>query len=639
MDNKLYNKDSIESLSPLEFTRLRPGVYAGDTTYSTQLLVEIVSNAIDEFNLGHGTGIEVVINNDEKTVSVTDHGQGFLVNEIREDGKTVLEAAFSVLNTSGKYREDGTYEGTSLGSFGVGSKITTYLSHWLVAKTVRDGKYEIVRFEEGVFNTRKVGKVDNPKVKSGTEVVWQPSEEFFTHPEVDIKYVKTLFETLTCLCPGLTIKLTEIENQKTEITTYISKNGLDDYVDNKVGDKEILRHRLSVNYHNGKNKMNAVLTYANGYSSTIVPYVNTGLTESGPHITSFKTVITREFNKFFKEKNWIKEKEANLTGEDIQEGMYLVFNLTIAGVTYDAQVKSRVVNIETKEFMQEFAVELQQWLRTNEKEIKALADKALSARKAREAAKKARDSVRGKAEKKAVLKMPSKLTDAWSKERTKCELFIAEGDSATGGIKEARDNEFQAVLPVRGKIINCWKTSLDKILANAEIRDMIKAFGFDINAKTGKVVYDESKLRYDKIIISADADVDGCHIQSLFYTFIWSFVPELITNGHIYATVPPLFKVTIGKEYYYVKDEKALEEFKITHSGRKLTINRLKGLGEMDPDELGETILDQNNRNIKQITVTDVSKATDLFERLMGASADLRKKYIVEHAGEVEIYE
>ena len=385
--------------------------------------------------------------------------------------------------------------------------------------------------------------------------------------------------------------------------------------------------------------MNAVLTYANGYSSTIVPYVNTGLTESGPHITAFKTVITREFNKFFKEKNWIKEKEANLTGEDIQEGMYLVFNLTTAGVTYDAQVKSRVVNIETKEFMQEFAAELQNWLRTNEKEIKNIADKALSARKAREAAKKARDSVRGKAEKKAVLKMPSKLTDAWSKERTKCEIFIAEGDSATGGIKEARDNEFQAVLPVRGKIINCWKTGLDKILANAEIRDMIKAFGFDINAKTGKVVYDESKLRYDKIIISADADVDGRHIQSLFYTFIWSFVPELIYNGHVYATIPPLFKVTIGKEYHYVKDEEALEEFKRNHSGRKLVVNRLKGLGEMDSDELGETILDQNNRNIKQITVEDATKATDLFEQLMGASADLRKKYIVEHAGEVEIYE
>lgn len=449
MSNKLYNKDSIESLSPLEFTRLRPGVYAGDTTYSTQLLIEIVSNAIDEFNLGHGNQIGVIIDNNDKTITVRDYGQGFLVNEVREDGKTVLEAAFSVLNTSGKYREDGTYEGTSLGSFGVGSKITTYLSHWLCVTTCRDGKFESIKFNEGIFEERKTGTLENPE--TGTIVQWQPSEEFFTHPEVDIKAVKKLFETLTCLCPGLTIKLVEIEGQKDETTTYLSQNGLDDYVDKNVGDKEILKNRLSLNYQNGKNKMNAVLTYANGYSSTIVPYVNTGLTESGPHITAFKTVITREFNKFFREKNWIKEKESNLSGEDIQEGLYLVFNLTTSGVTYDAQVKSRVVNIETKEFMQEFSLQLQNWLKKNEKEIKNLADKALSARKAREAAKKARDSIRNKAEKKAVLKMPSKLTDAWSKDREKCELFIAEGDSATGGIKEARDNEFQAVLPVRGK--------------------------------------------------------------------------------------------------------------------------------------------------------------------------------------------
>ena len=508
MSNKLYNKDSIESLSPLEFTRLRPGVYAGDTTYSTQLLVEILSNAIDEFNLGHGNQIDVIVNSNDKTVAVTDHGQGFLVNEIREDGKTVLEAAFSVLNTSGKYREDGTYEGTSLGSFGVGSKITTYLSHWLEVCTQRDGKYELIRFNEGVFESRDTGTTESQTL-SGTSVVWQPSEEFFTHPEVDIKYVKSLFETLTCLCPGLIIKLTEFDGQKEETTTYVSKDGLDDYVNAHLGDKEILKNRLSINYHNGKNKMNAVLTYANGYSANIVPYVNTGLTESGPHITAFKTTITREFNKFFREKGWLKEKDTNLSGEDIQEGLYLVFNLTTSGVTYDAQVKSRVVNIETKEFMQEFSSQLQNWLKANEKEIKNLADKALSARKAREAAKKARDSIRNKAEKKAVLKMPSKLTDAWSKDREKCEIFIAEGDSATGGIKEARDNEFQAVLPVRGKILNCWKTGLDKILANAEIRDMIKAFGFDINVKTGKVVYDESKLRYDKIIISADADIDG----------------------------------------------------------------------------------------------------------------------------------
>ena len=636
MSNKLYNKDSIESLSPLEFTRLRPGVYAGDTTYSTQLLVEIVSNAIDEFNLGHGNTIEVCLLEEDNEIIVQDYGQGFLINEVREDGKTVLEAAFSVLNTSGKYREDGTYEGTSLGSFGVGSKITTYLSNWLTVTSTRDGKYEKIWFNEGVFDKREVGSTNEA---SGTIVHWKPSAEFFTNPQVDVKAIKSLFETLTCLCPGLIIVLKEFKKDGNEQITYVSKHGLEDYVDTHVGDKEIIKNRLSINYQNGKNKMSAVLTYSSNYSATIVPYVNTGLTESGPHITAFKTAITREFNKFFREKEWLKEKDANLSGEDIQEGLYLVFNLTASGVTYDAQVKSRVVNIDTKDFMQEFSAQLQVWLNANAKEIKSIADKALNARKAREAAKKARDNIRKKTEKKAVLKMPSKLTDAWSKDRAKCEVFITEGDSATGGLKETRNNEFQAVLPVRGKILNVWKAGLDKVLANAEIRDMINAFGFDIDVKTGKIIFDESKLRYGKIIICADADIDGRHIQSLFYTFVWSFIPDLIKKGYVYATVPPLFKVTIGKEYFYIKDEIALEEFRKKHSNHKMVVNRLKGLGEMSPDELGETIVDINNRNIKQITVEDCDKATALFEQLMGASAELRKKYIIEHAGEVEYYE
>ena len=291
-DKKLYNKDSIESLSPLEFTRLRPGVYAGDTTYSTQLLVEIVSNAVDEFRLGHGNLIKVDIQND--IITVTDYGQGFLVNEIRDDGKTVLEAAFSVLNTSGKYREDGTYEGTSLGSFGIGSKITTFLSHWLEVQTWRDGKSELVRFNEGVFKDRSIKNNDNG-IPSGTMIKWQPSEEFFTHTTVEIAKIQDLFQTITCLCPGLTIEL----SNNGEITKYYSEHGLNDLVDKAVKDKEIISNRFNMNFTEGKNKMDMVLTYTSNYSLTLIPYVNTGLTEKGPHITQVKTIITREFNKFF----------------------------------------------------------------------------------------------------------------------------------------------------------------------------------------------------------------------------------------------------------------------------------------------------------------------------------------------------
>lgn len=627
--SKLYDEKSIESLSPLEFTRLRPGVYAGDTTYSTQLLIEIFSNAVDEWRLGHGGQIDTTINGD--IIKVRDYGQGFIPNSFREDGKTILEAAFSVLNTSGKYREDGTYEGTSLGSFGIGSKITTYLSHWLNVTTYRDGQYETVSFVEGVFDGKRLtGKSTK---ESGTLVEWQPSEEFFKNTTVEINAIKILFKTVSCLCPGLIINLDDNGTK----TTYQSKYGLNDLVDDAVKGKELLKNRLNINFEEGKNKLDLVMTYTSNYSSTIVPYVNTGLTETGPHITQLKTALTREMNKFFREKKWLKEKDENLTGDDIQEGMYMVFNYTAPSVSYDAQVKSRITSIDTKPAVSAFVEALNLWLETNEKEVKGIADKAINARKAREAAKKARDNARGKAEKKTVLKLPSKLADCWSKDRDKCEIFIVEGDSAGGGMKDARDNEFQAVLPVRGKILNTQKAALDKILANAEIRDMIKAFGLDLDVKTGKVIVNLDKIRYKRIIISADADVDGAHIQSLFYTFIWNFCPELIEAGLIYATIPPLYKITIGKEYKYIQDDAALEKFRIANMGKKYTVNRMKGLGEMDADELEESLLNPETRVLKQITIADKPSTDILFDQLMGNAVVPRKKYIEEHSHEAEV--
>ena len=626
-DNKLYKEDSIESLSPLEFTRLRPGVYAGDTTYSTQLLVEITSNAVDEFRLGHGNRIDVSIDKDR--VTVRDYGQGFIPNSFREDGKTILEAAFSVLNTSGKYREDGTYEGTSLGSFGIGSKITTFLSHWLNVHTYRDGKYETVSFVEGVFEDRLTGPT---KEESGTIVEWQPSEEFFTHTEVEIEKIKSLFKTIVCLCPGLTISLKDNGNE----IIFFSQNGLDDLVDDAVKNKEIINNRFSMKFSEGKEKMDMVLTYTSNYSSTLVPYVNTGLTEKGPHITQVKTVLTREFNKFFREKKWLKEKEENLTGEDIQEGMYIVFNITAPNISYDAQVKSTVTKIEMTRFTQALADNLQYWFVNNEKEVKIIADKALAARKAREAAKKARDNAREKNKKKEkALKFDSKLADCNGKNREECEIYITEGDSASGNLKMARDNAFQAVMPVRGKILNTQKATLDKIQKNAEIMTMIDAFGLTIDVKNMKVTYKPEDLRYGKIIIMSDADVDGAHIKNLFYTFIWNFCPELILDGYVYAGVPPLYKVTVGKDtYHYIKNDEELEKWRAANLGKKYTVNRMKGLGEMSVEETEQTLTDPTQRIIKQITVADVKAADVLFDQLMGTGVTARKQYIKEHSNE-----
>lgn len=630
MDKTLYNEDSIESLDALTFTRLKPGVYAGSTEYSTQLLIEIVSNAIDEVRLGHGNKIEVTI--DQNIFSVRDYGQGFIPNNFRDDNKTILEAAFSVLNTSGKYREDGAYEGTSLGSFGIGSKITNFLSHWLKVITYRDGFFELVNFYEGVFVNRLTGETDQP---NGTYVSWQPSEEFFTNTDIEISKVNNLFYTLVCLCPELEI----IFDNNHQIKSYKSKNGLNDLVDSYTKDKEIISNRFIMNFIDGKNKADMVLTYTSNYSSTIVPYVNTGLTESGPHITQLKTTITREFNKFFREKKWLKDKDDNLTGEDIQEGMYIVFNITVPNVAYDAQVKTRVTKIDIKSFLQAVTQNLQTWLHLNEKEIKTIADKAINARKAREAAKKARDTVREKIPKKKekLLNLPSKLVDANSKNRSLCELYICEGDSAAGGLIAARDPETMAIFPIRGKIVNTLKNSDEKVFANQEVVNIIKAIGLDFDIQTKKMIYDSKKLRYGKIFTACDGDPDGAAIKNLLLTLFWSLCPELILNGHIWITIPPLYRITKGKDtYIYIKDDQELEQYKKQHVGEKYLVNRNKGLGEQDSTELSECILDSKTRNVAQITITDLDKTNSLFDILMGINVPPRREWLLQHSEEAQ---
>ena len=640
IDKTLYNENSIESLDPLTFTRLKPGVYAGDTTYSTQLLIEILSNSIDEYRLGHGTNIDIFIT--DKRMSVRDCGQGFIPNSFREDGKTILEAAFSVINTSGKYREDGTYEGTSLGSFGIGSKLACFLSHWLDVTTFRDGIYENVKFKEGVFYHRNVGKIKDLGTNDeyvggvpthGTWVTWEPSEEFFTHVEVEIPKVRDLCETITALCPGLHINLIT----KNGIEKFYSENGINDLLDSAVANKEILKNRFNMKFEQGKNKMDMVFTYTSMYSFTIVPYVNTGLTESGPHITQVKSLLTREFNKFFREKKWLKDKDENLTGDDIQEGLYVIFNITAPNVAYNAQVKTTVVKLDMTPFTGAITENIQYWLANNEKEIKSIFDKAAAARKAREAAKKARDAARGvgKKEKKKLLNLPTKLVDANGKNRLNCELLIAEGDSAASGLVEARDPDIQAIFPIRGKIIACYKNTPEKIFANAEVVNIIKALGLDFDKKTGKLFYDRSKLRYGKILLCADGDPDGQSIKNLLLEFFWWLCPELVLNGHIYSTLPPLFRITTKKnEYIFLKDAAALEDYKAKHRGESYLVNRNKGLGEQDAHELHECLINPETRNISQIIVSNKEEANQLMECLMGPSVPPRRAYLLKHAEE-----
>ena len=625
---KLYDEKSIESLSPLEFTRLRPGVYVGSTEYSTQLLIEIVSNAVDEFKAGHGNKISVTIKNDN-TIIVEDNGQGFIPNTKRDDGKTVLEASFSVLNTSGKYSDDGVYEGTALGLNGIGSKLTTYLSHWLEVITHRDGKYEHIWFKEGVFDKRDTGAWSNKNSPSGTLVQWQPNEEFFTHPEVDMSTIFNLFKVIACLCPGLTIEL-NVEGKPQVI--FSSKNGLMDLVDEAVKGKEILKNRLNFNFSDGKNKLDLVLTYTNAYSATIVPYVNTGLTDSGPHITQIKTILTREMNKFFREKGWLKDKDENLTGEDCQEGMYIAFNVTAPGVAYDAQTKSRVVKLDMKPFTAAIAEELQYWFAANEKDIKGIADKALNARKAREAARKARDAARGvKAKKetglKAKMQISNKFIDCTNKNPKNRNLLLVEGLSAGASAVEARNPKTDCIYMLRGKIVSPLKTAVDKILANQEMSDIVRVIGAGFGSS-----FDVNKMNFDKIVITSDADSDGADIELLLITFFYTYMRPLVEAGKLYRAVTPLYIIRQkGKEYYcYSEDE--LTEWKNSHND-SYDLLRAKGLGELNPEDLQKVCF--MNERYKRISISDAEKTTELLNILMGSAVEPRKQYIYDNANEL----
>ena len=631
MDN-LYKDDSIESLSPREHVRLRPGMYAGDTSDATQLAIEILGNAIDEYNIGHGNKITIIVNS--QIVSIADEGQGFPINVVREDGETVLQASFDVINTSGKYRDDGVYEGTAIGLNGIGSKLTNFLSHNLfVSSWNAQGEYESIYFEEGIFKKRETGKEKHP---SGTLVSFVPSEEFFDTPQVNQKKLLDFCEDITCLCPGLTIEFNG--------TQIVHKNGIQDLLKKHLGKEiEIINNPLIIQEKKDKQAISLAMSYTTRGSSSIVPYVNCGITSAGPHITSIKSTITRILNKWAKEQNILKAKDKNLDGASLQEGMVLVANITAEGVSYDAQVKSTITKIDTSFISSTLGEQLEIWLDNNVEDGKNIIEKALVARKAAEAAKKARERVKAKATtpvKAKAIQLPTTLTDCWSKDRSKCELFVCEGKSAAAGLIAGRDSETQAIYGVRGKMLSVLKTAASNIYKNQEINNLVQALGLNVDEKTCKLTYDEEKLRYGKIIAAADADPDGHHIENLLFNILWYMCPELITEGHVYSAVPPLYRITTKKnEYIYLNNDEDLAEFKKTTKETGYIIGRNKGLGEQDSEELSVSLLDPATRNVYQLYVDDYAKTDKMFEDLYGKRVEARVRYIQEHGEELIVDE
>lgn len=636
---KTYNENSTQHIDAREFTRKRPSTYCGSTEYSTQLLKELFANSHDEHIIGHGNEIIITVDTEKNEYICEDFAQGFIPGVERPDGETMLSECFAVINTSGKYddSDDSIYGGSALGLNGIGMKLVCYLSsRSMITTSDGKGQRETLWYKDGLFQKREITK---EKIGvHGTKVVYTPDPQFFQNPEANLNDIRVLFKEESALSPALTIRL--VVDGKEEI--FHSKNGISDLVDEKVKDNEIIKNRFNAKIVEGNDLIDICMTYTNTYSEDIVSYVNYGKVESGIHLTTLKANLTRALNKYANDNNLYKKGESNLTGTELNEGLILIFNLKAKSVKYDSQTKVRVTDIDKALILKVINENFVSWMNSNPKDVKVIIEKALLARKAKEAAKKAREvarSVNG-TKKSKLANLPTKLVDCSTTNRLEAELLICEGDSAGSGLVGGRDAEYQAIFPIRGKMINSFKAKSEKVTANQEVNNLIKALGLEMNA-AGKLIYDTTKLRYGRIIAATDGDPDGENIRMLIAVNLWSLCPELIINGHFYVAYAPLFRVTTSKnEYIYLKDAAALEEYSKKHKNEKYRVNRLKGLGECDSEELADVLLDKKTRNVKQLVVNDAKEAEKHLEMLMGTSVAGRRKFLLENGSKAnELWE
>lgn len=623
-----YGVKDIRTLEGIEAIRLRPGMYIGSVGPEgvRHITLEIISNAVDEYLNGHCTECSVEVGDLEKGefIVITDNGRGVPFGKA-EDGSETLVNIYTKLHTGAKFDSDGkTGYNTSGGMNGVGAKATNALSECFSVSSVRDGKHAMASFTKGELVKYKEEPWKNND--HGTSIQFRPDKEIFKEGiQLEYDALRKQLQELAYLSPGLTFKLT-FQDKPTE--TIYSERGILDYIEN-LNKSDKLTSIFYTETKEDRVGVKLAMMYNDSYSDTYKLYTNSIPNTSGTHLTGFRTALTSAINAYARDNKLLKEKDANITGDELKEGLVLVLSFIMPDPVFSGQTKEVLSSGEARGVVQRLvSKEIKVWLDSNPKDAKAIVDKALLARAAREKAKKAKETVRKTDTKKRAV-LPGTLADASSKNRKECEVFIVEGKSAAGSTKEARNRLTQAVFPVRGKILNVLKADLHKALQNAEINGMIDAFGLEV--KDNKVIVDESKLRYGKIVITADADVDGSHIRALFLTFIWKFAPELIEKGYIYAAVPPLYKITMGTKIQYLKDDAALEAFRKSTT-KSYELGRMKGLGEMDPPEMEETVMSPETRTLKQITIDDAEAAARVFISLMGESVDPRKKFIEENA-------
>lgn len=626
-----YGADQIQILEGLEAVRKRPGMYIGTTSLRGlhHLVYEIVDNSVDEALAGFCSVIDVFINQDN-SITVIDNGRGIPVGINHKSGKPAVEVVFTILHAGGKFGGGG-YK-VSGGLHGVGASVVNALSDWLEVEICSEGKVYKQRYERGkvCYSLKVTGECDPEK--TGTKVTFKPDGTIFEDTVYDFDILKTRLRETAFLTKGLKIRLTDKRESPEKVREFHYEGGIKEFVKYLNNSKESLYNDIM--YFEGKKNgvyVEVAMQHNDAYNESVYTFVNNINTpEGGTHLMGFRNALTKTMNDYARSAKLLKDSEQNLTGEDIREGLTAIVSIKIEDPQFEGQTKQKLGNSEARGAVDSIVSEqLTYYLEQNPTVAKVICEKSIMAQRAREAARKARDLTRRKTALEGST-LPGKLADCSDKDPKNCEIYIVEGDSAGGSAKTARSRATQAILPLRGKILNVEKARLDRIYGNEEIKSMITAFGTGIHED-----FDISKLRYDKIIIMTDADVDGAHIATLMLTFIYRFMPELIKQGHVYLAKPPLYKLEKGNRTWYAYSDDELNKI-LDEVGRDQNnkIQRYKGLGEMDADQLWETTMDPEKRILLRVNMDEENEAEiDLtFNTLMGDKVEPRRIFIEENA-------
>ena len=630
-----YGADQIQILEGLEAVRKRPGMYIGSTSSRGlhHLVYEIVDNSVDEALAGYCDHIQVFINPDN-SITVIDNGRGIPVGINHKAGLPAVEVVFTVLHAGGKFGGGG-YK-VSGGLHGVGASVVNALSDWLEVEICHEGKVYRQRYEKGhvVYKLKVVDECDPEK--TGTKVTFLPDETIFEDTVFDYDTLKQRFREMAFLTKGLRISLTDLRDEEPKERVFHYEGGIKEFVQYLNRSKTPLYEQIIYCEGTKDNvEVEVAMQHNDSYTDNTYGFVNNITTpEGGTHVVGFRNAITKTFNDYARKNKLLKDSEPNLSGEDIREGLTAIISVKIEDPQFEGQTKQKLGNSEARGAVDSIvSSQLQIFLEQNPAIGKSIVEKSVMAQRAREAARKARDLTRRKSALEGM-SLPGKLADCSDKDPSKCEIYIVEGDSAGGSAKTARDRATQAILPLRGKILNVEKARLDKIYGNAEIKAMITAFGTGIHDD-----FDISKLRYHKIIIMTDADVDGAHISTLLLTFMYRFMPDLIKEGYVYLAQPPLYKLERNKKVWYAYSDEELDSI-LQEVGRDNNnkIQRYKGLGEMDAEQLWDTTMDPEHRVLLRVTMDDeTASELDLtFTTLMGDKVEPRREFIEENAQYVQ---